>query len=249
MIYFVLIDRFCDGDTSNNRGRVPASHRLWDGDSAHLGWLKTYQGGDLQGVINKLDYLQELGVTAIWLSPVYDNSDSSFMGWWPYHGYQPVDFFSVEEHFGTVDLLRELVSEAHRRGMKVILDIICNHVAPDHPWVANPDNWQRRGYRHWFHPHSGADASTSINNWQDQVQLETRELHGMPDFAQENPHVYDFLLDMSKYWIQQTDCDGFRLDAVKHAPKAFWRRYCADLHRFAGPDFLLLGEVFEGSVD
>ncbi|MGQ9560311.1 MAG: alpha-amylase family glycosyl hydrolase [Candidatus Oleimicrobiaceae bacterium] len=249
VIYFVLIDRFCDGDSTNNHGRVPASHRRWDGHPAHVEQLKTYQGGDLSGVLDRLDYLRDLGVTAIWLSPVYDNSDSSFMGWWPYHGYQPVDFFSVDEHFGTLQLLGDLVDEAHRRGMKVILDIVCNHVAPDHPWVKKYQNWHRRGYKHWFHPHSGKDASSSINNWQDQAQLETHELHGFPDLAQENPRVYEFLLDMSKYWIEKTRCDGFRLDAVKHIPKEFWRRYCSDIHRFAGPDFLLLGEVFDGRID
>lgn len=249
VIYFVLIDRFCDGDSTNNHGRVPASHRRWHGHPAHAEQLKTYQGGDLQGVRDRLDYLRDLGVTAIWLSPVYDNSDSSFMGWWPYHGYQPVDFFSGDEHFGTLQLLRHLVEEAHRRGTKVILDIVSNHVATDHPWVKDCENWHRRGYKHWFHPHSGKDASSSINNWQDQTQLETRELHGFPDLAQENPRVYEFLLDMSKYWIEQTRCDGFRLDAVKHIPKIFWRRYRSDIHRFAGPDFLLLGEVFDGRID
>ncbi|MDZ7413674.1 MAG: alpha-amylase family glycosyl hydrolase, partial [candidate division KSB1 bacterium] len=175
--------------------------------------------------------------------------DSSFMGWWPYHGYQPVDFFAVDEHFGTAEDLRELVDEAHRRGLKVILDMVCNQVAPDHPWVSDSANWHGRGYKNWFHEHSGRDASTSIQDWHDQEQLESRELHGMPDLAQENPHVYAFLLDMAKYWIELSGCDGFRLDAVKHAPKEFWRRYCADLHRFAGPDFFLLGEVFDGSID
>ncbi len=144
--------------------------------------------------------------------------------------------------------LRRLVHQAHRRSMKVVLDMIFNHVAPDHPWVTRPELWQEAGYRFWFHPHSGSDASTSITDWQDQQQLETRELNGLPDLAQENPHVYDFLLDMAKYWIVESGCDGFRLDAVKHIPKPFWERICHDLHDFAGPDFLLLGEVFAGET-
>ncbi len=249
IIYFVLIDRFCDGDSSNNKGRIPDSYRPWDGTPEHVDWLKAYQGGDLRGVINRLDYLSDLGITALWLSPVFDNSDSSFLGWWPYHGYQPRDFFAVDEHFGGTGDLCELVQQAHRRGIKVILDMVCNQVAPDHPWVSDSTNWHVLGYRHWFHRRSGVDASTGIENWHDQHQLETRELHGMPDLAQENPHVYAFLLDVAKYWINLTNCDGFRLDAVKHAPREFWRRYCADLHRFAGPDFLLLGEVFDGNID
>ncbi len=246
IIYFILIDRFCNGDSSNDSGTDPASHVPYNG--ANPAALKTYQGGDLQGVINKLDYLQDLGITAIWLSPVFNNSDHDFNGWWPYHGYSPVDFFSVDEHFGDMQLLKELVHKAHQKNIKVLLDMIYNHAAPDHPWVAEAQNRENRGFRHWFHPHSGVDASTSIDNWQDQEQLENRELNGLPDFDQSNPHVYDFLLDVSKYWIAETNCDGFRLDAVKHIPKPFWEKMCRDLHDFSGENFLLLGEVFSGDV-
>ncbi len=199
-------------------------------------------------MIDRLDYLQKLGITTIWLSPVFDNSDRDFAGWWPYHGYHPIDFFRVDEHFGDLTTLKKLVALAHRRGMKVLLDMIFNHVAPDHPWVIDPQLWNDAGYRHWFHAHSGHDASTSIQDWQDQAQLEQRELSGLPDLAQENPHVYAFLLDVAKYWIVETDCDGFRLDAVKHIPPEFWSKICQDVHTFAGPDFLLLGEVFAGET-
>ena len=249
IIYFLLIDRFFDGDPSNNHGRVPQSHSKYDGDLEHFERLKTYQGGDLQGVLDKLDYIQKLGATTIWLSPIFDNSDSAFVGWWPYHGYHPEKFFIVDEHFGTIELLRELVDAAHTRGMKVLLDMVYNQVSSQHPWVRDPENWESKGYKFWFHPHSGVDGSTSIQNWQDQHQLETRELHGMPDFCQENPHVYEFLLDVSKFLIEETHCDGFRLDAVKHIPKSFWKKFCRDIHRFAGEGFLLLGEIFDGSVD
>ncbi len=248
IIYFLLIDRFCNGDRSNDFGRTPASHMPYIPEKDNSEALKTYQGGDLQGVIDRLDYLKDLGVTAIWLSPVFDNSDADFNGWWPYHGYSPVDFFKVDEHFGDLALLQKLVARAHARKMKIILDMIYNHTAPDHPWVVDPALWQQAGYCQWFHAHSGVDGSTSIENWQDQDQLENRELNGLPDLAQENPHVYDFLLDVSKYWIVQTGCDGFRLDAVKHIAKPFWQKLCADLHAFSGPDFLLLGEVFSGET-
>ena len=249
IIYFLLIDRFADGNPANNAGTNLLSHQPYDPQTQNSAALKTYQGGDLQGVIDRLDYLQDLGVTAIWLSPVFDNSDSAFVGWWPYHGYSPIDFFRVDEHFGTMATLQKLVRSAHRRGIKVILDMICNHVAPDHPWVRTPALWQEAGYRHWFHPHSGVDGSTSIQNWQDQQQLEQRELNGLPDLAQENDNVYDFLLYVAKFWIVQTGCDGFRLDAVKHVPKEFWQRYCRDIRDFAGANFLLLGEVFSGDTD
>ena len=247
-IYLVLIDRFYNGDPANDAGHTPASYCRFDPSLNNWQALKHYQGGDLQGVIDKLGYLQGLGISVIWLSPIFDNSDQDFVGWWPYHGYHPVDFFAVDEHFGDMAILKRLIRLAHQRGMKVILDMIFNHVAPDHPWVADPALWDGAGYRHWFHPHSGQDGSTSIQDWQDQHQLETCELNGLPDLAQENPHVYDFLLDMAKFWIVESDCDGFRLDAVKHIPTDFWDKICRDLHAFAGPDFLLLGEVFAGET-
>ncbi len=249
IVYFLLIDRFFNGDSTNDAGNNPQSHVQYDPQLENDEALKTYQGGDLAGVIQKLDYLDSLGVSTIWLSPVFDNSDSDFMGWWPYHGYHPIDFFQVDEHFGSLDLLRELVAQAHARGLKVILDMIYNHVAPDHKWVKDKTYWEEQGYSLWFHPHSGVDGSTSIQDWQDQQQLETRELAGLPDLAQENPHVYDFLLDVSRFWIVETNCDGFRLDAVKHIPPAFWESFCRDIHNFAGDDFLLLGEVFSGDTE
>lgn len=249
IIYFILIDRFYNGDPSNDSGTNPKSHVPYDPARGNVEALKTYQGGDLAGVIQKLGYLDSLGVTTLWLSPVFDNSDSDFIGWWPYHGYHPIDFFRVDEHFGTMELLRELVAKAQARGMKVILDMIYNHVAPDHRWLTEKTYWEEQGFRLWFHPRSGVDASTSIQDWQDQEQLETRELSGLPDLAQENPNVYDFLLDVSKYWILETQCDGFRLDAVKHISPQFWESFCRDIHEFAGDDFLLLGEVFSGDTE
>jgi len=249
IVYFLLIDRFYNGNPSNDAGNNIKSHVPFDEKKANFESLKTYQGGDLEGVIQKLGYLDSLGVTTLWLSPVFDNSENDFAGWWPYHGYSPVDFFAVDEHFGSLATLKKIVGLAHQRGIKVILDMILNHVAPDHPWVIAPGNWEHKGYKHWFHPHSGRDASTSIQNWQDQHELETKELSGLPDLNQDNPNVYNFLLDMSKFWITETNCDGFRIDAVKHIPKSFWAKYIKDIRGFAGEGFLLLGEVFEGNTE
>ena len=248
IIYFILIDRFCNGDTTNDYGNNPESHVPFDPQRGNYEALKTYQGGDLAGVLDKIDYLDSLGVTTLWLSPVYDNSDTDFMGWWPYHGYHPIDFYSVDEHFGTLELLKRVVETAHSRNMRVLLDIITNHVAPDHPWITDSQFWHEEGYRHWFHPHSGVDESTSITDWTDQWQLENRELNGLPDLDQDNEAVYAYLLDVAKFWIKETKCDGFRLDAVKHISKSFWQRFCRDIHEVAGKDFLLLGEVFSGDT-
>ena len=248
IVYFLLVDRFADGDTSNNNAAGPKSHKKFEEKLGNFEDLKTYQGGDLLGIIAKLDYLKDLGVTAIWLSPLYQNPNENFLGWWSYHGYHPLDHFSVEKTFGDMELVRKLVNEAHARGMKVILDTVYNQVAVQHPWVQDPKNWNDKGFSKWFHELSGKDDKTSIHNWEDEWELENRELYGLPDLKQDNPNVYDFLLDMSRYWIENTGADGFRLDAVKHINSNFWQRITSDLYKLYGKNFLMLGEVFHGDT-
>jgi alpha-amylase len=245
VMYFMLVDRFSNGNEQNDGAGNSASH-VKPGSLPQEQHLKSYQGGDLQGILNKLDYLKEMGITALWISPVMKNDGREFLGWWPYHGYHPYDHYALEEHFGDIALLKKLVNEAHRREMKVVLDMVYNQVSPHHPWVRDSENWEKKGFKSWFHPHSGTDDSTSIRNWYDQNELETKELYGLPDFNQDNPNVYAFLLDVSRYWVQQTGADGFRLDAVKHINQGFWRRINADMHKLYGKDFLMLGEVFDG---
>jgi len=133
VMYLIMIDRFADGDPSNNEPIYDRKNKFY------------YHGGDLQGVINHLPYLKELGVTAIWLTPWYDNydrlnqielkEDKPSTG---FHGYNPQDFYGVEEHFGTHAKLHELVETAHRSGIKIIQDQVMNHTGPYHPWVDDP---------------------------------------------------------------------------------------------------------------
>ncbi len=137
-MYLIMIDRFADGDPSNND--PPQSRGIYDRKNKFY-----YHGGDLQGVIDRLPYLKELGVTAIWLTPWYDNydrlnqielkEDKPSTG---FHGYNPQDFYAVEEHFGTHAKVRELVEAAHRSGIKIIQDQVVNHTGPYHPWVDDP---------------------------------------------------------------------------------------------------------------
>ncbi|MBP9706075.1 MAG: hypothetical protein KBD78_00420 [Oligoflexales bacterium] len=249
IIYFLLVDRFHDGNKENNSAGNPMSHQFFDGDLKNKTALKTYQGGDLQGVLDKLPYLKSLGVTTIWLSPVFENANKDYFGWWPYHGYHPVDLFAVEDHFGDMSLMKKLVSESQKQGLKILLDMTYNQVGPEHPFVVEKKNWKSRAFEKWFHPHSETDGSTSIKNWNDQIELETYELMGLPDFNQDNPNVYTYLLDTSKFWIEQTGADGFRLDAVKHVNKDFWKKINKDIKDFAGKDFLMLGEVFSGDAE
>ncbi len=220
IIYFILTDRFEDGDKSNN----------FDVDKTDL---RRYQGGDIQGIIDKMDYIKDLGVTTIWITPVFDNQ-TDFVNSSGYHGYWPINFFKVDEHLGDIKKFKEMVDLAHKKGLKVILDVPLNHVAWEHPFAKDPSKYD------WFH-HIG-----DIKDWNDPYQLENGSLYGLPDLAQENPKVYKYLLDVSKFWIKETNVDGFRLDAVMHIPRWFWDKYTADIKKFAGPDFLMIGEVFHG---
>ncbi len=239
IMYFLLIDRFVDGDPKNNWGTNPRSYQPYDGSNPEA--LKAYQGGDLLGVTNSLDSLKTLGISMIWISPFIDNSNTDYVGWWPYHGYHPIDFYKVDEHFGTLEDLKNLVDEAHLRDMKIIFDMPFNQTAADHPWIDDESK------KNWFHADEQGKPF-AITDWQNQDQIERGELHGLPDLAQENVDVSNYLFEVSKYWIEETGCDGFRLDAVKHAPISFWKNYTKQIRELAGKDFLLFGEVFWGEA-
>lgn len=239
IMYFLLIDRFVDGNPDNNEGNNSNSYEPYDGTKP--GALKHYQGGDLIGVTRSLDSLKAMGISMLWISPFIDNSDTDYVGWWPYHGYHPIDFFKVDEHFGTLEDLKVLVKTAQSKDMKVIFDMPFNQTAADHPWINDESKSS------WFHMDESGEPY-EITDWQNQDQIERGELHGLPDLAQERAEVANYLFDVSKYWINETGCDGFRLDAVKHIPISFWRDYTKRIRELAGPKFLLFGEVFWGEA-
>ena len=190
-VYFVLVDRFANGDKSNDGDSNPA-------DPA------AFHGGDLQGVIDRLDWLKDLGIETVWLSPVFQMRTAKFFEHGAFHGYWVEDFNLIEPRFGNAPLLRKLSDALHARGMKLILDVVLNHVAMDAPLT--------RLYPHWFH-HRGP-----IKDWNNPEEVETHDVHGLPDLAQEREDVYQFLLQASLKWIDEAKPDGFRLDAVKHVP-------------------------------
>ncbi len=211
-IYFIMIDRFANGDPTNDfevNTKDPYA----------------YHGGDFQGIIDRLDYIKSLGFTAIWLTPIFDNSAKG------YHGYWIVDFYNTEEHFGTIEEFKRLVEEAHRRDIKIIVDFVVNHTSPEHPWLED------EGKADWFHERK------EIVNWDDPEELETGWIYDLPDLAQENPEVADYLIEAAKWWIKETDIDGYRLDTVKHVPIAFWQRFSQEV-KAVKENFYLLGEVW-----
>ena len=237
VIYLIMPDRFADGDPSND---APAqSPGTYDRSKP-----RAYHGGDLRGIRDHLPYLRELGVTTLWLNPIYDNDNASPQD---YHGYGPVDYYAVDEHLGSLKEFQELVAAAHAHGIKIFLDQVLNHTGPRHAWAkAMPQE-------HWFHgtPEQHLTARAPIDHLTDMhaVPLLWRDLvEGwfaglLPDLNQENPRVAQYLLQNSLWWAEQTGLDGYRLDTYPYIARHFW----SDWHRalFATyPQFATIGEVF-----
>ncbi|HJQ33310.1 MAG TPA: alpha-amylase family glycosyl hydrolase [Pyrinomonadaceae bacterium] len=255
VIYFIMPDRFADGDPLNNDPRK--SPGLYDRSRGRY-----YHGGDFQGIINHLPYLKELGVTAIWINPVYDNTDrpdekemySETEGGprrptTAYHGYGAIDFYGVEEHYGTLDKLRELVDKAHAAGLKVIQDQIANHTSPYHPWVTD------RPTPTWFY---GTAENHLSNNWQKWTTMDPhatdatrrRNLEGwfidiLPDLNQGDEEVRRYLIQNTLWWLGTVGFDAIRMDTLPHVPRPFWRDWSAAIHD-EYPHVNILGELFDG---
>jgi cyclomaltodextrinase len=213
-IYSILIDRFADGDKTNDKPVVQ--------DSLFI--QANYQGGDLRGILNKIreGYFDSLGVNTLWISPVYDNPDIAYREypaphrWYSgYHGYWPISETRVEEKVGSMDDLKELVSEAHRRHLKVLLDFIAHHVHIEHPFYHD--------HPEWFGTLDLPDGRKNLRLW-DEQRLTTWFEPYMPSFDfTKSTKALDIVSDNAVWWLKETDADGFRHDAVKHVPNSFWR--------------------------
>ncbi|MDY7093977.1 MAG: alpha-amylase family glycosyl hydrolase [Acidobacteriota bacterium] len=224
ILYFVILDRFADGDESNNR----AVDREAQG---------AFHGGDLAGLRQQLDELAELGVTALWITPVVKNIDHFVTGAgfpdWGYHGYWADDFYSLDSRFGTEEELKALVEDAHQRGMAVLLDVVYNHAGYDSQYLKNPRT--RTWLRSEQYGGCGADDLTGC-------------LAGLPDFRTEDPQVRDYLMEAHLGLAERVGLDGFRLDTVKHVSHDFWQEHRRRVRERLGDDFFLLGEVWGGDA-
>jgi cyclomaltodextrin glucanotransferase len=243
-IYFVIIDRFCDGNPSNNAGPNPALY-----DATQQQWGK-YWGGDLQGIISKLDYLKQMGITAIWISPIFEQVEELQFEFAAMHGYWTKDFKRINPRFVAKDeetslytcaVFDQLIKEMHDRGMKLILDIVCNHSSPDvggHKGELYDDGVLIADFyndtNNWYH-HNG-----EVTNWEDQWQLENCEMAGLADFNESNPDFRNYIKTAIKAWLDR-GVDALRVDTVKHMPIWFWQEFNADLQTHK-PSVFAFGE-------
>ena len=249
VLYLLMPDRFSNGDPSNDDPAV--SKGLHDRSKGRY-----YHGGDLAGVRERLPYLKSLGVTAIWLNPVYDNNNGlnrketyDNQAITDYHGYGATDFYAVDEHLGDVSAFRQLVDAAHAQGLKIVLDMVANHSGPYHPWVADPPTPT------WFH---GTERSHPNNTWQTwtladpystpamrQATLDGWFIDILPDLNQDDPEVARYIVQNTLWWVGMSGMDGIRQDTWPYVPRTFWREWMQAIKR-EYPSLRVVGEVFDG---
>lgn len=219
------MDRFADGDLGNDQHVDPTAKGA-------------FHGGDLKGLLAHLDEISDLGVTAIWITPVVKNIPGFVTGAgfpdWAYHGYWADDFTRLDGRFGTEQDLRALADACHRRGMKLLLDTVYNHVGYNSRYLTSPRtrSWLRSGET----GDCGTDDLTSC-------------VSGLPDLKTERADVDEYLFHAHLDRAKRLGLDGFRLDTVKHVSHDFWKEHRRRARKLLGDDFFLLGEVWGGDAE
>lgn len=237
LLYLVMPDRFADGDTTNNRVasmRFPVGADRSDPNTRH--------GGDIAGLMRHLDYIDSLGVTAVWVNPVLDND----MPGGSYHGYATTDYYSIDPRFGSNADYTALIDSLHSRGIKTVMDMIFNHSGSEHPWALNPpasDWFNNQGdYRQTNYRlstitdryASDYDRGLSVHGW---------FVREMPDLNQRNPHLMKYLSQNSIWWIEESQIDGIRMDTYPYADREAMARWIDDVLA-EYPAFNIVGECW-----
>jgi glycosidase len=239
VVYLIMPDRFANGDTKNDTlpGFFQGTHR-----ERPFG----RHGGDLKGIAEHLNYIKDLGVTALWLNPVLENNQKRES----YHGYAITDLYNVDARFGSNDDYLKLIDQAHKSGMKVIQDMVMNHIgnehwlvtdAPEKDWVHQFPTYTSSNYHGGLIPDpykSKFDSTIMVNGWFDTT---------MPDVNQSNPLFAQYLIQNSLWWIEYAGLDGIRMDTYPYPDKYFMARWAKALTD-EYPQFGLVGEVWIPSI-
>jgi neopullulanase len=238
IIYQIITDRFANHSPPPEKaGSVPKEIDRTDPRGRH--------GGNLSGIVDHLDYLQELGITAIWLSPLYANGKHPTYGT-GFHGYWANDHYKIDTNIGDIKSYRFFMDQAHLRRIRVVQDQVLNHVAVDHRWKNDPPTPT------WFHgsPQRHLEQKYDITALIDPHSIGLRRkstLEGwfggdLPDLNQEDPHVEMYLIQNSLWWIAESGIDGIRLDAYPYVSVSFWSRWHAAIH-LEFPTVNSIGEI------
>ncbi len=275
-VYFVVTDRFVNGDPGNDQRDQGGALRTFDiplppcnGVAGNIGYL----GGDFRGLVDQLDYIADMGFSAVWITPVVDNPDEAFTGGTPpgcgtilsdrgksgYHGYWGVDFYRLDEHLPSADLdFAGLADALHARGMKLVLDIVGNHGSPawtmtrEQPKFGKVYDRGRLIADHQNLPPQQLDPqhnplhrlySTTGPVDADKGSIYAGNLAQLADFDAANPAVLDYLAGAYEHWIDQ-GADAFRIDTIGWMPTAFWEAFTQRI-RARHPGFFMFGEAFD----
>lgn len=265
VLYMLMPDRFANGSVKNDQLKGMNTYRV-DRSEPSL-----RHGGDLEGIRQHLDYFNQLGVTALWLTPVLENNSPDNNKYSTYHGYATTDYYKVDPRFGTNDEYRKLVAEAHQHGLKVVMDMIFNHCGFEHPWVSDMPSKDWFNTPEWLEEtkNVGRDATTGQPNGTPAANdkyLQTSykltpvldpyaskvDFHetvdgwfvpSMPDLNQRNPHVIRYLIQNSEWWIESVGIDGIRMDTYPYADRDAMALWMKTLNE-EYPNFNTVGETW-----
>lgn len=237
VIYLMMPDRFANGNPDNDsiEGMLEAADR----NDPNM-----RQGGDIQGIIHNLDYIQELGMTAIWFTPIFENDMSPEYG--AYHGYAATDLYKVDRRFGSNEEYKALVDSVHARGMKVIMDMIHNHVGDRHWWM---DDLPTKDWVHDFDTYGQTNFRGIIvsDPYASQYDLDKLQkgwfVPEMPDLNQKNTLLADYLIQNTLWWIEYSGIDGIRMDTYVYPDKDYMARWAQEVME-AYPGFNIVGEAW-----
>ncbi|MEA4808796.1 glycoside hydrolase family 13 protein [Macellibacteroides fermentans] len=236
VLYLIMPDRFANGDPSNDNLVMKTAYKTDRNNPS------ARHGGDLAGIEKHLDYIEDLGVTAIWLNPVLEND----MQGGSYHGYATTNYYRVDPRFGTNEDYVRLIDKTHAKGMRVVMDMIFNHCGSDHIWMKdvpskdwfnNLDKYVETSHvkEVYFDPYASEyDTKRMVDGW---------FVPSMPDLNQRNPHVATYLIQNSIWWIEYSGVDGIRQDTYPYADYKMMVDWCNAIYR-EYPDYNIVGEAW-----
>jgi glycosidase len=226
--YQIFPERFANGNPdSNPEGALP-----WGSAPPSP---TNFFGGDFEGVIEHLDYLQDLGITGIYFTPVFKAFSN--------HKYDTIDYLEIDPQFGTKETLKRLVEECHKRNIRVMLDAVFNHSGYYFPPFQDVlENGEKSKYKDWFHPHSFPLKGGEYPNYETFAFVAQ-----MPKLNTKNPDVKEYLLKVAKYWIEEFNIDGWRLDVANEVDHQFWREFRQTV-KSVKSDLYILGEIWHNSM-
>ena len=239
MIYLIMPDRFANGDTSND-----STDDTTDKYARHE--LFGRHGGDIQGIINNLDYIADLGATAIWCTPLLEDNQPQHS----YHGYACTDYYHIDSRYGDNDLFKTYVEKAHEKDLKIIMDIVPNHAGSAHWWM------QDTPFKDWYHvfdTYTGSNIAFSTNM---DPNASKKDLYiqesgwfdkSMVDMNLDNPYVLNYFKQWAIWWIEWSGLDGFRVDTYPYNEKDPMSEWCAAVMN-EYPNFNIVGEVWTASI-